>query len=82
VKAVVGVAKVVAPPQPDAVNPKGVTVDLAAVRRLPSPVALATIKADPRFADFALVRIGRLSVMPVPEALWNRLLALAGEKGI
>jgi len=34
----------------------------------------------PAFAEFALVRIGRLSVLPVPEPLWQRLLRMAGEK--
>ena len=41
---------------------------------------LQDIKADARFADFALVRMARLSVMPVPAPLWKRLLTMAGEK--
>ena len=44
----------------------------------PTPVTLAAIKADPAFADLALVRQGRLSVVPVPEPLWKRLLEMAG----
>ncbi|SRR6266571_1756981 len=68
-KSVVGVAQVVAagdPPQ------------LKATRRLARAVTLAQVKADAAFADWALVRIGRLSVMPVPPALYRRLLTLAG----
>ncbi len=65
VKAVVGVAKAAA-------DAKGDTVDLVPVRAC-GPVTLAAIKADPRFKDFALVRMGRLSVMPVPDALWRPL---------
>jgi predicted RNA-binding protein with PUA-like domain len=52
-------------------------VDLAAREPLARPVKLAEIKADPFFADFALVRMGRLSVMPVTDAQWKRILALA-----
>ena len=42
-------------------------------------MTLAAIKADSSFADFALVRMSRLSVMPVPENLWKRLAKMAGE---
>jgi predicted RNA-binding protein with PUA-like domain len=77
-KAVVGVAKVVSDPYPDPRDPKLAVVDVAADRPLARPVTLAEIKADPAFADFALVRLGRLSVMPVAPALWRRLLRLGG----
>lgn len=80
VKAAVGLARVVSAPYPDpkAGDPKLVVVDLEPVRPLARAVTLAEVKADPAFADFALVRQGRLSVMPVPPALWKRLLGLAG----
>jgi predicted RNA-binding protein with PUA-like domain len=39
---------------------------------------LAQVKADKAFADWALVRIGRLSVMPVPPALYRKLMTMAG----
>ena len=69
-KAVVGIATVVkdayADPKRD--DPKLAVVDLAPVRPLATPVTLAQVKADPRLADFALVRISRLSTMPVSEA--------------
>jgi predicted RNA-binding protein with PUA-like domain len=66
VKAVVGVAKAAA-------DAKGDAVALVPVRAC-GPVTLAAIKADPRFQDFALVRMGRLSVLPVPDALWGPLI--------
>ena len=65
VKAVVGMAKASA-------DAKGDSVQIVPVKAV-APVTLASIKADPRFKDFALVRMGRLSVMPVPDALWSGL---------
>ena len=46
-------------------------------KKLPRPVTLAEIKADPAFKDFALVRISRLSVMPVSDAEWKRIEKLS-----
>ena len=75
----VGLAQVTSDPYPDpaAGDPRLVVFDLAPLRRLAHPVTLAEVKADPAFAGFALVREPRLSVMPVPPALWRRLLALS-----
>jgi len=47
------------------------------VKKLATPVTLAAIKADAAFKDFALVRISRLSVMPVSDAEWKRIETLA-----
>jgi predicted RNA-binding protein with PUA-like domain len=79
-KAVVGVAGIESDPYPDPDVARLVVIDLAPRNRLPRPVSLAEIKADPRFAEFALVRMSRLSVMPVPAPLWQRILKMAGEK--
>ena len=68
-KAVGGAATVVAAGDP----PK-----LKATRRLPRAVTLAEVKQDKAFADMALVRIGRLSVMPVAPAQYGKLLKLGG----
>ena len=78
---VVGVAEITSEPYPDprAGDAKLVVVDITQLRRLPRPVALADVKADASFADFALVRQGRLSVVPVTAEQWVRLLAMAGE---
>jgi predicted RNA-binding protein with PUA-like domain len=76
----VGLAEVTSAPYPDPKldDPKLVVVDVRALGPLPAPVGLAAIKADPFFADFALVRQGRLSVVPVSPEQWARLLAMAG----
>lgn len=76
----VGLAEVTSAPYPDPKlgNPKLVVVDVRPLGRLSRPVELAAIKADPFFADFALVRQGRLSVVPVMEAQWARLMGMAG----
>lgn len=58
--------------------PRFAVVDLKPKHAATKPATLATIKADPRFKDFALVRQGRLSVMPVPDELDNALRAMAG----
>ncbi len=77
-KALVGLARVVGAPYPDPGNPKLVVVDVAPVEPLPRAVTLAEIKAEPAFADLGLVRVPRLSVVPVEPAQWRRMLAMAG----
>jgi predicted RNA-binding protein with PUA-like domain len=52
---------------------KATVVDVGPVKKLARPVTLAAIKADAAFKDFALVRISRLSVMPVSDAEWDRI---------
>jgi len=76
-RAVVGTARVTGSPRPLDGDPRLVAVPLAAGRRLRREVTLAEIKADRAFADFLLVRHSRLSVMPVSEANWRRILELA-----
>jgi predicted RNA-binding protein with PUA-like domain len=75
VKAVVGTAKALADAYQDRDDPSGkwAVVDIAPVNKLPRPVTLAEIKADAAFKNFALVRISRLSVMPVTDAEWERV---------
>ena len=72
-KAVVGTAKVAGAPAPDPDDATGklYVVELACDAPLPAPVTLKAVKADARFADFALVRIPRLSVMPVTDQQWG-----------
>lgn len=78
-KELVGLARVARGPHPDpaAGDPRLVVVDLVPVRRLPRPVTLTEIKTSGRFADLALVRQGRLSVMPVSPAQWSELVKMA-----
>ena len=77
-KAVVGIARTISAPYPDSTDKTGklVVVDLAPVKALRQPVTLAAIKADPFFSDFALVRMPRLSVMPVTDEQWDRIQGL------
>lgn len=79
----VGLAQVVSDPYPDPKqsDPRLIVVDVVPLRALPHPVSLNAIKADPFFADFALVRQGRLSVVPLTAAQWERLLAMAEGRG-
>ena len=78
---VVGVAEIVTLPYPDPAldNPLRVVVDVRAVRSLPQPVTLAQIKQSGNFTDFDLIRLPRLSVVPVPTQYWQQILQLAGE---
>jgi predicted RNA-binding protein with PUA-like domain len=79
-KELVGLARVTSAPYPDPKgrDPKLMVVDIEVDRRLPQTVSLAAIKADPAFADLAVVRAPRLSVIPVPEPQWKKLLGMAG----
>jgi predicted RNA-binding protein with PUA-like domain len=77
----VGLAEVTSAPYPDPrqENAKLAVVNVRPLRALPRPVTLAEVKNDSAFADFALVRQGRLSVVPVTAEQWARLLQMAGE---
>ena len=78
-KALVGRARVASDPYPDpkAKDSKLYVVEVEAGDRLARPVTLAEVKADPAFADLGLVRMSRLSVIPVPAEQWRRLLGMA-----
>lgn len=78
--AVVGVAKVVREAFPDPGDPAGrfVAVELAPLRALPKPVTLAQLKANPKLADMAMLRLFRLSVSPVKPDEWAEILRMAG----
>lgn len=75
-KQIIGIAQVTSDPYPDPKekDPRLVVVDLKPQERLRRPVTLAEVKAIPEFRDFELVRMGRLSVMPVSELRWKKLL--------
>lgn len=80
-KAVVGLARARgdAYPDPDDPSGKAFVVDVQPVRKLTHAVSLADIKATPAFRDSPLVRIPRLSVVPVQDAEWTAVERLAGE---
>jgi predicted RNA-binding protein with PUA-like domain len=74
-KAVVATARAAGDAYPDPNDKTGrlYVVDVVADKKLRRPVTLAAIKADRAFATFPLVRISRLSVMPVTDAEWARI---------
>ena len=78
-KSVVGIARAMgdAYADPNDKTGKAAVVDIAPVKKLARPVTLKEIKADPAFKGFALVRISRLSVMPVSAAEWRRIEKLS-----
>jgi len=79
-KSVVGICRAAGDAYADPADPTGklYAVDVEPVKKLKSPVTLAAVKADKRFAEFPLTRIPRLSVMPVPEKEWEWILKMSG----
>jgi predicted RNA-binding protein with PUA-like domain len=74
-KSVVGVGRALSDAYPDSKDKSGklYAFDLGPVRRLKKPVTLASIKTSGKFETFALVRMSRLSVMPVTDAEWSAI---------
>ena len=81
-KAIVATARAAgdAYPDPDDQSGKAFVVDIVPDARLPRPITLAEVKATPAFADFPLVRMPRLSVMPVGDKEMRELEKL-GARG-
>lgn len=81
-KAVVGIAKAAGDAYPDPADKTGklYAVDVEPVKKLKQPVTLAAVKADKAFASFALVRMSRLSVMPVTDDEWKRIESMSSAR--
>jgi predicted RNA-binding protein with PUA-like domain len=81
-RAVVGIARALGAAYPDPQDKSGKlsVVDVGPVKKLPRPVTLAEIKADAAFKLFPLVRIPRLSVMPVSDEEWKRIEEMAARR--
>jgi predicted RNA-binding protein with PUA-like domain len=84
-KEIVGIVKVVALAHPDStaeLNKDGKVVwecvDVVADRKLPKPVTLEAVKAEPRLANMALVKLSRLSVSPVSDEEWKIVCEMGG----
>jgi predicted RNA-binding protein with PUA-like domain len=77
---IVGISEIIREAYPDASDPTGrfVMVDVKPVRPLARPVTLKAIKAEPRLADFLLVRQSRLSVIPVRPEEWALVCDMGG----
>lgn len=78
-RAAIGLAEVISSPYPDPQegDPKLLVVDIKPLRRLHRPVTLAELKDEAAFAESPLLRQSRLSVIPLTEAQWHRILALS-----
>ena len=73
---VVGIMRVTREGQPDPKDPNWVSVEVESVRPL-GPVTLKAIKAEPALAKMVLVRLSRLSVSPVRDEEWRKILEMA-----
>ena len=76
-KAVIGIMRVVRGAEPDPKAPDWVRVKVEPVRKLQRPVTLAEIKAEPALAKMELIRQSRLSVAPVRDEEWAKVLEMA-----
>lgn len=78
-KAVVGIARAAGAAYPDPADKSGklYAVDVEPVKKLKQPVTLAAIKGDTAFAALPLVRMPRLSVMPIGDEHWKRIEAMS-----
>ena len=82
-KQVVGIGEILAEAVADPTAKKGepwVAVTTGAVEPVPQPVTLATIKAEPKLKDMALMKYSRLSVQPVTDQQWKLVCKMAGLK--
>jgi len=73
-----GTVEKTAYPDPKLQDEKLIVIDVRAGQRLPRPVRLDQIKSDSRFADSPLVRMGRLSVVPLTDQQYAAILELSG----
>jgi predicted RNA-binding protein with PUA-like domain len=78
-RAAVGIAEVISNPYPDPKedDDRLVVFDVKPKKKLAQPVTLSDMKADKSFEGFDLLRISRLSVVPVPEKMWKRIEELS-----
>ena len=79
---IVGVVEVIREAYPDPTDPTGafMAVDVRALWPLRKPVTLTDIKTEPALKDMALVKFGRLSVMPVTAKDWTSVCRMGGVK--
>ena len=79
-KQIIGIATITGGAYPDPKDDTGKlsVVDVAPKQKFKKPVALSAIKSKKEFADWELVRMGRLSVVPVDEARWKLLKEMGG----
>ena len=78
-KEIVGIMEVVKEAYPDPADPRFALVDVKPVKKLKTPVTLATIKATPKLSSIALIKQSRLSVMPISADEWKTILKISGD---
>ncbi len=78
-KQITGIMEIASEPRPNPKekDPRFVVVDVKFKKRLDRPVTLGEIKANNKFKDWELLRISRLSVMPVPSQIWNEIIKIS-----
>lgn len=81
-RAAVGTARVVRAAYPDPDHPERTVIDVEASGRLPQPVPLSLLKQHPAFADSPLLRIARLSVVPLEPAQYEVIVTAAQGAGV
>lgn len=79
---IIGMAEITSQPYPDPTlnDVKRVVVDVRALQKVNQPVTLSQIKQTGKFAEFDLLRLPRLSVVPVSDIYWQSLMELAGDR--
>lgn len=77
----VGIVEIVRTAEPDSTDPSGrwIAVEVAPVRALARPVSLRAIKAEPALANMAMIRQSRLSVSPVDDRDYAKIMEMAGD---
>ena len=76
-KLIIGIAKATSKPYPDPNNEKLLVFNIKVKKRLKRTISLKEIKSNSIFKDFELVRLPRLSVMPVSQKYWNYIIKLS-----
>ena len=75
----VGIMEITSNPysNPKEDNERFIVVDVKYKKALKNPVTLEEMKKQKNFQDWELIRISRLSVMPVPKAIWDSIMNLS-----
>ncbi len=78
-KQVVGIMQVSSKPysNPKETNERFVVVDVKYKKELQNPVTLSEMKKQKKFENWELLRISRLSVMPIPKEIWNSIIKMS-----
>lgn len=78
-KQIVGIMSIASSPypNPEEKDKRYVTVDVKFKKRLSRPVTLSELKAKKAFQNWELLRISRLSVMPVPSRIWSEIIKMS-----